>query len=184
MKWTDEAVSNGIRNAIAILGVQRMPTASELRALPDGNALVCAIVRRGGFDHFADKLTVPRADHDSRRGWRWEEWIAQQAELRGLSVYRRTRVKESLDLRIAGHAVDVKMAFGRMIDGAPQWTWRIVRDRHAVAFYVCVALWHTDPPVVFVCPARAVPQTCMTARGVGYGRLVEWRERWELLDAA
>ena len=181
-KWTDEKIANGVRNAITILDLDRMPTASELRMLPTGNALACAIVRNGGFDHIADKLTVPRAEHDSRRGWRWEDWIASQSGLRGFTVQRRARMKDPIDLTINGHSVDVKMAVGRMIDGAPQWTWRIAKDAHRAEFYVCVALWASDPPVVFVCPSGEVPKTCMTARGAGYGKLGKWREKWGLFD--
>lgn len=180
--WTDNEVDRRVHEARSLLSLERMPTASELRTLKNGNALAVAVSRRGGFDGVADRLGLVRAEHDSRKGWRWEAWVAGQARLRGFEVVERSRVKEVADLVINGKTVDVKGANGARYGSGVQWTWR-TSNVGRVGFYVLLALLDGEPPVVFVAPGSGVSTTSVTARrGLrGWGRHRVWLDGWDRL---
>lgn len=177
MQWTEEKIGGRVFAAVATLGIDRMPTVSELTSIGE-NALACAMTKTLGMDGWAERLRLAQADHDSRCGWKWEEWFAAEAEARGFTVVRRERIKEATDLHVAGKSVDVKSACGALVAGDMQWTWRIARERHAAELYVFIATEARLPPVVHVVPASEVPLTCATMRRGGKYRA--WRDRWDL----
>lgn len=185
-RWTDQEVRRRLVPLTEAMG--RMPTASEVARL-DCNALAVQVSRRGGFDAWAERLGVAKAMHASRRGWRWEEWVASACRDRGMTVETRPSVKCWWDLRVDGRYVDVKMATGRVHANRWQWTWRIGKSDERIDIYVMVAV-HTEPlpPVTFIMPQEEVNATCMTARwqpdkpmGRQFGKHSPWRERWDLL---
>jgi hypothetical protein len=176
--WTDLTIEAEIRPLIVGHGWAAMPSANALRAVGQ-NALAVAITRHGGMDAWADRLGLARSEHDSRLGWTWEDWFADQARSRGLTVTQRTRVKDPIDLSVNGHRVDVKSAMGRVISGGTQWTWRVAKDRHDCEAYALVARELDQDPVLMIVPASEIPLTCTTARRGG--RLFGWVDRWDLV---
>lgn len=183
-RWTESLIEQRLRDAVAALAVSRMPTANELRSLPGGNALACKVSRTcNGFDGWADRLGLERAEHASRKGWRWEEWIAEQAEARGMNVERRRRVKEPWDLLINGRAVDVKVSRPyKNSTGTFQWTFRIEREDLRRYFYILVAQQIEGPPRIYIVPHQFMPCTCATI-GVR-SKYSRWLNRWDLLEVS
>lgn len=55
-KWTEEAITQSISMVMMVLGIDRMPTKSEVIEVTGSTALKEAISRRGGFVHWAKKL--------------------------------------------------------------------------------------------------------------------------------
>lgn len=156
-----------------------MPTTSELRLKQGGNALVLAAHRYGPktMDGWADLIGLTRREHASRTGWNWEQWFAHQAESRGFSVDRSTRVKAPFDMQIGSKRIDVKVAFGAFIANGWQWTWRIGKQAHVCDLYAFVAALSDAPPRLFIVPAATVPFTCTTHRS----RYNEFEDRWDLM---
>lgn len=176
--WSDEKVAVRLRAAIRRLGVSTMPTAAQLVSVGD-SSLAQRIARSGGFDMWASKIGASPSQHASRKGWEWEAWVASFAGAMGANVERRSRVKEPWDLKINGRTVDVKVSYGKIVAGGPQWTWRIGRKEHVCEFYVLIAQFDGAPPVPHICPSSVIPLTCTTARLSGWS--AKWRYRWDLL---
>lgn len=182
VKWTPELVETHIREAMTEFGIDCMPTANALRDSRFANVISAAIRLFGSMDECADALGIRRAEHDSRKGWAWEEWVGEEAEARGFAVESRGRVKAPFDLSVNGKRVDVKVAIGAWVANGWQWTWRIGKREHSCDFYALVAAHNDRPPVVYVVPAERVPLTCTTTRGTG--KLAPWRGRWDLFRQA
>lgn len=186
-RWSNELRETQLRAAVRALSLPRMPTASELRTLDGGNALAIQLSRHGGLDAWADRIGLLRADHDSRRGWRWETVVAQLARDRGLEVEERPTVKSPWDLKIRGRTVDVKSAVPAWVSGGFQWTWRIGKQP-VVDVVVLVAVGQRPrartvvrPDRFLIVPAAEVPATCATSRTGG--KWFRWMDRWDLLAA-
>lgn len=180
-KWTDELVERRVLEACAALGLNRMPTASELARHTGGHGLNGRIVRSGGFDALASRLNLEVAYHSSRRGWMWEGYFAGLAGGRGLRVVRSERVKSHYDMLVNGRKVDVKSAAGSIIKGGIQWTFRIATD-YRCEFYAMVAHYPKQPPRVFIVPDAEVPWTCATIRqGPNGSKYDKWENAWTQL---
>lgn len=177
IRWTDEMAGEHLRAAVAELGLSRMPTVSELRSIGRG-PLATRLCRTGGMDGWADRAGLARAQHASRKGWRWEEWFAGMASGRGLDVERSTRCKCPWDMKINGKTVDVKMANGRDHGHGLQWTWRI-ESEHRCEVYVFIALAPNQPPVIYIAEDSEVPRTCTTIMR----HRARWHDKWQHFDA-
>ena len=174
--WSESKVSAAL-TAAASDG--RMPTVRELREMPRGNALAVAARRYGPktMDGWADALGLSRRNHDSRTGWDWEQWFSDQAESRGFSVVRSTRVKAPFDMMIGTRRIDVKVAFGAFLANGWQWTWRVGKAVHTCDLYALIAARADAPPRLFIVPAAEVPLTCTTHRR----RYNVFQDRWGLI---
>lgn len=185
-KWTPEKVESGIRKVIEELGLDRMPTSTEIRRVTGNHALAGKVAKDGGYDSWAARLGLPVSNHDSRKGWAWESWVSSVARERNLHVEPRSRVKDKFDLLIGSKRVEVKSAVGAVIAGEIQWTWGIHREHgHNCDLYFMVAVGlDGGPSHLLIVPAAEVPLTCMTMRsGLQSTRARSiWFDRWDLLS--
>lgn len=178
--WTDARIEQALSEAIVAHHWTTMPSCARMAEVLGSNSLPGAITKHGGMDRWAERMGLATLNHDSRRGWAWEVWMADQARLRGLRCEERDRVKAAVDMHVNGRSVEVKSAVGSWIAGGMQWTWRIGRRAHVADLYALVALTAGDPPVLFIVPAVELPLTCTTTR-IG-GKLWRWRDRWDLFE--
>lgn len=182
--WTDDMVAARLLE-IAEGGV--MPTVREMTERTGSHSLASQVSQSvGGVEAWADRLGLRLAEHASRKGWRFEAWVASQARLRGYDVVESHRVKSPWDLMINGLTVDVKVANGKEHANGTQWTWRIA-NKSRCDLYVLVGQTPDMPPFVLVVPEHDAPRTCATARlgARGHlGRWSQWLDRWDLMERA
>jgi len=107
MSWTDDLIASHLINAAR--GLQRMPSANELRALGQ-NALAMAVSRRGGFRYWAERLNLPLKGTETHRGQAVETHVAAYLVGLGFDVKSQT-TRAPFDMLIDGCVrVDVKSA--------------------------------------------------------------------------
>ena len=62
MRWSEDLVEEKILYATELLKIDRFPTQQELINVYGDTALVNQISKRGGTQHWADRLNLPRKD--------------------------------------------------------------------------------------------------------------------------
>ncbi len=155
---------------------------TELKTIPYGNALGCKISRFGGFDAWAERCGLPLAQHDSRRGWAWEEWFVEQCRSRGMSADRVGPVKSPYDVLVGGRArVDVKSAEYAEYGTVRGNIFRI-HNKEIPDFIAAVCLEDAVPFATYIIPAGAASRSMLTIVRSGGGKYEQFRDAWHLLD--
>lgn len=183
-EWTPELVQQGLAPHIKKLG--RMPTASELSEAENGWALAVAVVRYGGYRHWAKVLGVLMKESTTARGHDWEDHEEKFFRELGLPVERQTS-KAPFDLRVNGHRVDVKSA---------EW---VAYEEHHVRghifgglkrgedcdFFDLLCLEENQVKHRFIIPASVARVTMLTITERqlgGYGKYSQYQDRIDLLE--
>jgi len=177
--WTDERVERELRHIVGELG--RFPSNSELRTL-GRNDLACAVCKRGGLLHWANRIGARRAPSDSDFGWAGESVVAQQLRINGFTVEQDFPRKNPFDLLVDGVVrIDVKtarFATYRTKDHTSEgWFFRIGKMPQADV----IALHLFDDGDTFVIPWRDCPYTNVTITGRGACKYERFRNRWDVI---
>lgn len=111
-KWTEEKVKDEIFKVMNALGIERMPSRSEVEMVTKNSALTNKIAKNGGFYHWAEKLGLDIKGSETSLGIQKEHEIKQKLKSLGHSVDL-TPIKFPYDLLVDDEVkVDVKFSEG------------------------------------------------------------------------
>jgi hypothetical protein len=187
IRWSESLVEQGIMGLAAFL--RRMPTSTEMPG-----QLSEAIIRYGGFDHWAARLGLTLKQTETNVARSAEAHVADMLRARGHDVIRQ-RLKSPFDLLVDGALrVDVKAS---SVTTYPRKT-----GKHAGANYtftgckrgqdcdvfVLVCLRDGDPFAHFVVPAAEVRGVTLSIghrnlMGGGRSKWKPYRDRFDLIPA-
>jgi len=112
--WTDELIESQIRFVMSALGIERMPSNSEIIAVLGNTALTNAVRRRGGFYKRAALLGIPLKDSGTKTGDVYELYAMATMTSKGFPV-KRMSVRHPFDLLVNKCVkVDVKASTAYM----------------------------------------------------------------------
>lgn len=138
--WTGDLIAEEITKSMEILGISRMPTASELRSL-QRNDLHCKISKTKKYSGWAQHLGLRMRSSETRTGQEYEEKVA--GELRDLGYYVEiTSTKHPYDLLVEGCLkIDVKVANAYMLRGQSRiHTIALAKTEPTCDLYFCILL--------------------------------------------
>jgi hypothetical protein len=139
MKWNDELIKEHLLESIKILGIDRMPTANELKGI-SRNDLHCKISRTKKYSGWADDLGLALKRSDTVVGQEWEKDIANFIRVPGVSVELMT-TKHPYDILFDGSVkIDVKAANPYLLRGSRVHTFNLSKENPTCDIYVCLAL--------------------------------------------
>lgn len=160
-RWTPALVERRVREAVEQLGIDHMPTASQLRTLSGGNALACKVARSVGFDGWATRLGLDRSEHSSRVGWRGEQIFRGLCAARGLRTSKRDRVKCRFDVQVADVDVEVKTSGYRDYGVVKGWSFSL-HNKSLCPVLAAVCLRCDQIERLYLIPRDALPGSTLS----------------------
>lgn len=140
MMWTEELIRTELLKSIGILGLDRMPSAEELKSI-GRNDLHCKVSRTKKYSGWADDLGLSLKNSETTLGQLFEGHI--QKLIRGLGMEaERMSTKHPYDLLVEGCVkVDVKVANPYLLRGESRvHTINLAKVSPACDLYVCILL--------------------------------------------
>lgn len=139
-KWTNEIIENKIYEVMNILGINRMPSASEIKCILKDSSLSNKIAKTGGFTKWADKLGLKTKKSETQLGNKFENKAKEIIESKGYKV-ELMNYKYPFDLLVNDAIrIDVKSAKAYLSQGSRCHTVGINKKYATCDLYLIFAL--------------------------------------------
>ena len=139
--WGEKRIKFEILKCVNVLGINRMPTASEITSI-GRNDLHCAISKsESKYSGWADKLNLELKDSETNLGQKFEKEVMELVGGLGHAVIRMS-TKHPYDLLVENSVkVDVKVANPYLLRGESRvHTIRLAEVNPTCDIYICVLL--------------------------------------------
>ncbi|MEK5038806.1 hypothetical protein [Sporosarcina sp. FSL K6-3457] len=138
--WTEELIKSELMKSIGILGVDRMPSAEELKSI-GRNDLHCKISKTKKYSGWANELGLGLKNSETTLGHLFEGHIERVMKGLGFKAERMS-TKHPYDLLVEGTVkVDVKVANPYLLKGKHRThTFRLGKVDPTCDIYICVLL--------------------------------------------
>ena len=85
-RWDENKIKSEILKVMTLLNIDRMPSSVEIRKVTNSTSLCNAINKRGGFNHWANIMTLGQSECETRVGLSGELKVKDKLEELGYKV--------------------------------------------------------------------------------------------------
>lgn len=140
IRWSDELIENKIHEVMRVLGIDRMPSASETELILRDSSLSNKIAKTGGFNKWANKLGIKVKKSETQLGNKFEGRAKELIENMGYTADRMS-CKYPFDILVNGKiSIDVKSAKAYISHGSRVHTVGINKKYATCDLYLIFAL--------------------------------------------
>lgn len=171
-KWNDQNIKENLMEVAQILGINRMPSVSELRAIGRGD--LCNIVcKTGGFKLWASKMGWELKTSDTQFGQAYEEYVATKLASLGHTC-ELTGTKHPYDIYVDDCVkIDVKASRITKIRGYEAFSFRLNKTIPTCDIYFLVGIKSDGTLKEYVVPSYKVKgnvQICISPEHSTYDK--------------
>lgn len=139
-KWNSELIKEKILNIANVLGLERMPSRSEIMTVEQTCSLHDAIIHSGGYWNWAKTLQLDIKDSETKTGKRYEEIAIDILNKKGYKAEQMT-MKSPYDILINDHIrVDVKAGKAYYLRGSRVHSFGINKKFPTCDLYIVFAI--------------------------------------------
>ena len=139
-RWTEDEAEEEINSVKNILGIDRMPTSSEISLVTGSSSLNNKISKSGGFRAWAKRLNLNVKNSETSIGHKYEFEIKEILEKLDYQVQKMT-TKHPYDLLINDNVkIDVKVSRCCNNNGFKFYSFNLERKYHNCDIFICVTL--------------------------------------------
>lgn len=182
-QWNEELIIEKIYEVIYFLGIDRMPSKSEIEAYYGDSALTNKISKAGGFYQYAERLGLEIKESESKLGIKYEKKVIQILENLGFSA-EHTSMRHPYDILVNGRVkIDVKVANTSYVRGSKVYSFNLERSLHSCDLYVAIALNDNKKVMkIYVIPSSVMNGKKQLTVGVTKSKYDSYLQRWDLVD--
>lgn len=178
VKWTDEAIAEGIMAIAEQFDIKRMPTDSEVVDYTGNMGLSTAIQKYGGYVFWAEKLGLPRGKNETMVGIDAENKVADILKMLGYKAIT-TPTRFPYDILVDDCVkIDVKCANASYVRGTPIHAYRIAKTMPTCDIYVCCEL---DSERYYIIPAHKCTGQTTIEMGIDSKKYAIYLDQWEII---
>lgn len=180
IRWNEEKIGQGILEVMEVLGVDRMPSSSEVVSVKGNYALSNKIAKTGGYYHWAKKLSLDIKKTETSFGFLYEQKVKDKLEKLGFKVEGMS-VKHPYDLLVNDNIkIDVKVAKPCTSEVGTFHTFNLEKRNPTCDIYVAITL--TDSNQIersFVIPSKYLKITQLSVGKVSmYDKYID---KWDYI---
>lgn len=157
IRWDDSKIASEVICVKNALGLDRMPTKSEIDFITKSNSLSCKISKSGGFRKWAYRLNLGMKKSESNLGNKWEMYMKNILETRGYKVAKMS-FKHPYDLLVNNNIkVDVKVSSLYSNKSSKYHSFSLEKKYHNCDIFILVALDKFGSPLkILIVPSKEV----------------------------
>lgn len=181
-RWTDEMVENEILNCVNILGLDRMPTKSEIESFYGNHKLTNRISRTQGYYWWAKRLNLKIKKSETTTGKRYEKYVMDVLQEKGYKVEKMTQ-NAHFDLLLNDCIkVDVKVGKRWYKEACQVNTFGINKKYATCDIYIILVLDDKENvEKTLIVPAYKI--RCKTSMSIGKNsKYNAWIDRYDVID--
>lgn len=181
-RWSEELIGEKLQECVLALGIDRMPTRSEIDKYCGDYALSNKVDKTYGYYGWAKKLGLEMKKSDTETGKFGEAYAAQWLTHRGYKVERMT-TRHPYDLLINGTIkADVKYShLYKTKEGFAFYSFRLEKIYPTCDVYLAISEDPHGNKAVYIIPAKNVKQKQMSM-GQKSSKYDKYLNRTDILD--
>ena len=180
--WNDSRIEEELRIVISGIGIDRMPSNSEIISFAGDFRLSNAISKYGGFRYWAEKIGVAMKDTDTLFGWMFEDVAKDILEKQGFYA-ENTPCKFPYDLLVNKSVkINVKASRKYIGDAGNFYTFNLERKFPACDIYfLCCVNSNRCIDRFYIVPSARVPHNCQISIGENSSKYDKYINRLDVV---
>ena len=139
-KWDDNRIKSEVKNVMTALGIDRMPTRTEMDSVTHNTALSNKVMKTGGIRHWAENLGIELKNSETTLGNDYEFKVKEMLEHKGYKVEKMS-TKHPYDLLVNNYIkIDIKVSHYYHGDGYKSHSFGLSKKKHNCDIFICVAV--------------------------------------------
>lgn len=181
--WNEDKLQGELRALIDEMGINRMPSASEIKKKTGRDRLINAIDRNGGFRYWSNKLGLNMKSSDTLHGWIYEDMVQEKLESMGYTV-ERMRTRYPYDMIVNSFVkVDVKGSKKYIGKKGNFYSFNTEKPCATCDVYIlCLIGVKDEITKILIVPARDVQRNTQISIGEINSKYMKYVDRFDLLD--
>ena len=183
-KWTDEEITQTIKDVMNYFGIDRMPTHSEMCEFCGDTSLSNKVSKTGGAYYWADKLGIEVKQSETLLGYMVEAEVKGLLEALGFQC-ELTSTKHPYDILVNGCVkIDVKSARKSKVQNSDVYSFGLAKQQPTCDIYIAVCL--DDNKCIerfYVIPAHIMAGKTQLCIGVHQSKYDSFIDRWDIVKA-
>lgn len=181
IKWNEKLIEDEIIKVANTLGIDYMPSKTEIVSVWGNDALTNKIAKTGGFNYWAEKLELNIKNSDTKLGQQYEEKAIKIIKSKGFQVKRMT-TKYPFDLLVNDKiSIDVKVARPSDTCGARSHIFTTAKKYATCDLYMIFALDEVgEVERMFIIPGNDLKVVTMSIGSKS--KYDKYINRWDYLD--
>ena len=146
-KWDDNRIKSELKNVMAALGIDRMPSRTEMDSVTHNTALSNKVMKTGGIRYWAKELGLELKNSETTLGNNYEYIDMNLFTEKGYKVNKMT-TKHPYDLFVNDHVkVDVKVSHYYHSNEFSYHTFGLGKKYQNCDIFICICLDDNDKVV-------------------------------------
>jgi len=181
--WNDDAIEAEIRSIVKGLGINRMPSVSEIKRYSNDHRLINAIAKYGGFRYWSSKIGLNMKSCDSLHGWIYEDMVQLKLESLGYFV-ERMRTRFPYDMLVNSFIkVDVKGSKKYIGVNGNFYTFNLEKPSATCDLFILCLIGSKDQiEKILIIPASVVQHNTQISIGEISSKYMKYVDRFDILD--
>ena len=139
-KWDDNRIKSEVKNVMTALGIDRMPTRTEMDSVTHNTALSNKVMKTGGIRYWAENLGIELKNSETTLGNDYEFKVKEMLEHKGYKVEKMS-TKHPYDLLVNDYIkIDIKVSHYYHGYGYKSHNFRLSKEYHNCDIFICVAI--------------------------------------------
>lgn len=184
-RWTDELICFELKETMRILGIETMPTHSQIVEVYGNEGLTNALVHHGGTKKFANLLGIDTKACESKFGDKYEVLCMQEIANRYGYETLKMKPRYPYDILVENSVkVDTKASrlYTSWKSKTSFYTFNLEKRSPTCDIFVCYCINNVDQIIkTFVIPACAVSGNTQLSVGVIRGKYDIYVDGWDLI---
>lgn len=181
IEWNDTLIKENILFVMEQLGINRMPSCSEIKSVFEDSKLANAIKRHGGYKYWSDKLHLPMKESETKTGKQYETYIYDLLIDRGFNPKRMT-TKYEFDILVNDKCrIDVKSSsLHTHKDGYEYYSYRLGKNTKNTDIFICVM--ENNLTDIYIIPKEFIGEQTQISMGINSAKYHKFINKWDLIN--
>jgi hypothetical protein len=182
-QWTEDKIKKAVFEVVDKLGLDRMPSVSEIDIHYGNTSLSNKLSKGGGIYHYANIYGLEIKNSDTAFGIKYEKYVRDILIKKGHDA-ELTSPRFPYDV-LVNKRVKVDVKAGRIVKtgNVDYYTFNLEKQKQTCDLYIVVTLSKNDSiNKIYVMPASIMSGKTQLSMGVKSSRYDKYIDRWDLIE--
>lgn len=182
IKWNDDLIKREILEVKNALGIDSMPSYSQIKSVRKSDDLSVKIGRTGGITRWAKELGLEIVKSESRIGLNGEKIVEELLKLNGYSVINTSKNRFPYDLLVNNDVkIDVKLSHLNKSSNGNYYSCNLEKINPTCDIYIIICEKNNKLAKVLVIPSKFlhITQLCFGEKNSKYNKYIN---RWDYVE--
>ena len=181
-RWDEEEIKRSVLEIVEKMGMDRMPSRSEIEEYTGNTALTNKLAKSGGIYHYAELLGLPIKKSETLFAMKYEGMVKSILLSQGMEADL-TPMKAPYDI-LVNKRVKIDVKASRVVKSGPSdcYSFNLEKPMQTCDVYVAITLEESDEiKDIYIIPASVMSGKNQLSIGIHNSKYADYIERWDII---